>query len=97
MRKLFLFAAALMSVAVMAETVKVTPTWEGNYRTNNAEPTGWTKVTTTDEQFEVYNGARFFAVQTWTIANISQVTKLEFMYRRVNGQTPCGFFRTLLW
>ena len=87
---LFFAAALLASASLMAETVKINPTWEGNYRTNNATPTGWTKVTTTDAQFEVYNGSRFFAVQTWTIANISQVTKLEFMYQRVSGQSNNG-------
>lgn len=86
----FTVAALLASVTMMAEIAKINPTWEGNYRTNNATPTGWTKVTTTDEQFEVYNGARFFAVQTWTIANISQVTKLEFMYQRVSDQSNNG-------
>lgn len=91
MKKLSLFlAAALVSVFAMAESAKINPTWEANYRTNNAEPTGWTKVTTTDEQFEIYNGSRFFAVQTWTIANISKVTKLEFMYQRVSGQSNNG-------
>lgn len=91
MKKLFLFAAAaMMSLSMLAETAKITPTWEANYRTNNAEPTGWTKVTTDAEQFEVYNGARFFAIQTWTIANISKVTSLEFVYQRVSGQTNNG-------
>lgn len=79
-----------MSLSLMAETATINPTWEGNYRTNNATPTGWTKVTTDAEQFEVYNGARFFAIQTWTIANISQVTSLEFVYQRVSGQTNNG-------
>ncbi len=91
MKKLFFFvAASLISLSMMAETATINPTWEGNYRTNNANPTGWTKVTTTDEQFEIYNGARFFAIQTWTIANISQVTSLEFIYPRVSGQTNNG-------
>lgn len=91
MKKLFLFAAAAMiSLCMMAETVTINPSFEGNYRTNNAVPTGWTKVTTTDAQFEVYNGARFFAVQTWQIANISQVDSLEFVYTRVAGQTNNG-------
>ena len=83
-------AAVMISVSALAETVKINPTWEGNYRTNNATPTGWTKVTTTDAKFEVKNGARFFAVQTWTIASISKVTKLEFVYPRVSGQTNSG-------
>lgn len=91
MKKLFLFAAALCtSLCMMAETATINPTWEGNYRTNNNTPTGWTKVTTTDAQFEIYNGARFFAVQTWTIANISNVDSLEFVYTRVAGQTNNG-------
>ena len=91
MKKLFFFvAASLISLSMMAEIATINPTWEGNYRTNNANPTGWTKVTTTDEQFEIYNGARFFAIQTWTIANISQVTSLEFIYPRVSGQTNNG-------
>jgi hypothetical protein len=91
MKKIFSFlAAALVSLSMMAETAKINPTWEANYRTNNAAPTAWTKVTTSDAQFEVYNGSRFFAVQTWTIANISKVTKLEFMYQRVQGQSNNG-------
>ncbi|MBQ9340626.1 MAG: hypothetical protein IJS13_09900 [Paludibacteraceae bacterium] len=85
MKKLFFLAAAsLMSLSILAETAKINPTWEGNYRTNNANPTGWTKVTTTEANFEVKNDARFFAVQTWTIANIDKVDSLEFMYKRVN-------------
>ncbi len=91
MKHLSLFAVAcLMSLSMMAETARINPTWEGNYRTNNAEPTGWTKVTTSDAQFEVKNGARFFVVQTWTIANISQVDSLTFVYERVAGQTNNG-------
>lgn len=85
-----LLAAVMLSVFASAETAKLTPTWEANYRTNNNEPTGWTKVTTSDAQFEVKNQARFFAVQTWTIANIDQVDSLEFMYQRVAGQTNNG-------
>lgn len=91
MKKLFLLAAAALTcLSVLAETATINPTFEGNYRTNNAVPTGWTKVTTTDAQFEVYNGARFFAVQTWQIANISKVDSLEFVYTRVAGQTNNG-------
>lgn len=91
MKNISLFlVAALVSLATFAETAKIAPTWEGNYRTNNAEPTSWAKVTTSDAQFEIFNGARFFAVQTWTIANISKVSKLEFMYQRVSGQTNNG-------
>ena len=98
MRKLFFFlAAAFVSTVAMAETAKVNPTWEGNYRTNNATPTGWTKVTTTDEQFEVKNQARFFAVQTWVIADIDQVDSLEFMYQRVSGQTNDGILSMWLF
>ena len=88
MKKLFFLAAAsLMSLSILAETAKINPTWEGNYRTNNAVPTGWTTVTTTASEFEVKNQARFFAVQTWTIANISTVDSLEFMYRRHQTNT----------
>ena len=88
MRKFSLFlAAALISLSALAETAKITPTWEANYRTKDLTPSGWTKVTTTDANFEISNNARFFAVQTWTIANVSQVSKLEFMYQRVAGQT----------
>ncbi len=91
MKKLFFFAAAIMmSLSITATTAKINPTWEGNYRTNNATPTGWTKVTTSDAQFEVSNNSRFFAVQTWTIANISKVDSLEFVYQRVSGQTNNG-------
>ncbi len=91
MKKLFFFAAAIMmSLSITATTAKINPTWEGNYRTNNATPTGWTKVEMTAEQFEVSNNSRFFAVQTWTIANISKVDSLEFVYQRVSGQTNNG-------
>ena len=91
MKKLFFMAAvALLSLSAFAQTATIRPTWEANYRTDNNEPTKWNKVTTDAEQFEVYNGARFFAVQTWTIANISQVTSLEFVYQRVSGQTNNG-------
>ena len=94
MRKFFLFlTAALVSLSAMAETAKISPTWEANYRTNNnadGEPTSWNKVLTSGEQFEIYNGARFFAVQTWSISNVSKVTKLEFMYQRVSGQSNNG-------
>ena len=91
MRKISLFlAAALISLSAMAETAKISPTWEANYRTNNNTPTSWQKVTLTEAQFEIYNGSRFFAIQTWSISNVSKVTKLEFMYQRVSGQSNNG-------
>lgn len=90
MKKTFLLiAAAVLSMAAMAETT-INPTWEGNYRSNANEPTGWTTVTTTAEQFEVYNGARFFAVQTWVIPNINELLEVQFVYTRVSGQSNAG-------
>ena len=91
MQKFFSFIiAAQISLSALAATSTIYPTWEGNYRTNNVAPTGWTKVTTTDAQYEVKNQARFFVVQTWTISHISQVDSLAFVYQRVSGQTNDG-------
>ena len=94
MKKLFFCAvAALMSLSMMAETAKINPTWEACYRTDNNTPTKWNSgfPKFTDEQFEVKNkDARIFVIQTWTIANISKVDSLDFVYERVSGQTNKG-------
>ena len=94
MKKIFSFvAASLFAATMMAETAKVNPTWEACYRTNNVEPTGWNSgfPKFNDEQFEVKNkDARIFVIQTWTIANISTVDSLDFVYERVSGQTNKG-------
>lgn len=93
MKKIFLFAAAaMMSLGMMAETVKVNPTWEACYRTNSNTPTAWNSgfPKFTDAQFEANNNGRIFVIQTWTIANISSVDSLEFVYERVSGQSNRG-------
>lgn len=93
MKKIFFFAtAAMMSLSMMAETAKINPTWEACYRTNANVPTAWNNgfPKFTDAQFETNNNGRIFVIQTWTIANISKVDSLEFVYERVSGQTNRG-------
>ena len=93
-KKIFSFVAAtLLAATMMAETAKVNPTWEACYRTNNVNPTAWNNgfPKFNDEQFEVKNkDARIFVIQTWTIANISKVDSLAFVYQRASGQTNTG-------